>query len=58
MFGRKRNAAMALAIPVLVGACQPAVEPPTGAEQVYRDTCLLCHAVTGSGASAPDLTTL
>ncbi|WP_306047498.1 cytochrome c [Nioella sp. MMSF_3534] len=58
MFGRKRNAAMALAIPVIVGACQPAVEPPTGAEQVYRDTCLLCHAASGPGASAPDLTTL
>lgn len=48
---------------VLIGVfatagCQTPVQAPSGAEQDYRESCLLCHAGNGTGASAPDLTTL
>ncbi len=41
-----------------LGACQGPVQPPSDAEQMYREACVLCHAGPGPGASAPDLTTL
>ena len=53
----KTVATMLMTIAALAG-CQDPVEPPSGPEQLYRDSCLLCHAGNGPGASAPDLTTL
>ena len=48
----------ALAAGLGLAACQAPVAPATEAGEVYRDTCLLCHAGSGAGAMAPDLTTL
>ena len=47
----------ALALSTL-SACEAPEPSPSSAEQVYRNDCLLCHSGSGSGASAPDLTTL
>ena len=43
---------------IATAGCQSPAEAPSGPEQVYRDACLLCHAGSGPGASAPDLTGL
>jgi mono/diheme cytochrome c family protein len=43
---------------IATAGCQSPAEAPSGPEQVYRDACLVCHAGSGPGASAPDLTTL
>jgi len=54
----RRGAFLALAIGFGLAACQAPAPPPTEADQVYRNTCLLCHTGRATGAMAPDLTTL
>jgi len=54
----KRSAVFALLAIIGLAGCQAPVQSSSDAEQVYRDSCLLCHAGSGAGAFAPDLTTL
>lgn len=54
----KKEAVLALVAGLGLAGCQAPVAPASEADEVYRDTCLLCHTGGVAGAMAPDLTTL